>query len=282
MTRVAGTNRTQPPAPSPEMVTAARQHLTERYACGVDRLLWEAEKRPMPDAAAIQAAVCAAAAGDRLDALTVGAALVLTQAMRLDLDVLEADVLDAAKASGVPAESLAAVLGLPDAGRVRARHRALAARRELPRAAVEPAAVPPRPGEAAERADRASLRASHAAERAAQARRRQEELARARARVASGARATPGISPALAELAAANAGTARLNARDAAERVALGLLRAADALEQCANRYEQRDSETTAADGTHDLRKRAEEYARAARTYREMAGRYRDIGRHLP
>ena len=35
------------------MVAAARRHLTERHATGVDRLLWDAEKRPMPDQDAV-------------------------------------------------------------------------------------------------------------------------------------------------------------------------------------------------------------------------------------
>ncbi len=35
----------EPPAPSPEIVGASRRHLTERYASGVDLLLWETEKR---------------------------------------------------------------------------------------------------------------------------------------------------------------------------------------------------------------------------------------------
>jgi hypothetical protein len=35
------------------LVAAYRRHLTERYAAGVDRLLWNTEKRFVPDAAAI-------------------------------------------------------------------------------------------------------------------------------------------------------------------------------------------------------------------------------------
>src|SRR5215471_3794994 len=184
---MAGAKRTQPPAPSPETVTASRHHLTAQYASGVDRLLWEAEKRSMPDADAVGALVSAAANGDQVDALGIGAALVLTQAMRLDLDLLEADVLDAAQASGISPESLAAVLELPDAGLVEARHRTLAAKRELPRATVEPVTMTP--GSPREAADLAGRRASRATGRAAQAERRLEELARARPRVDTGASA---------------------------------------------------------------------------------------------
>jgi len=277
---MAGAKRTQPPAPSPETVTASRHHLTAQYASGVDRLLWEAEKRPMPDTDAICAVVSAAADGDQVDALGIGAALVLTQAMRLDLDLLEADVLDAAQASGISPESLAAVLELPDAGLVEARHRTLAAKRELPRATVEPVTMTP--GSPREAADLAGRRASRATGRAAQAERRLEELARARPRVDTGASAGTVSSPELAEQAAANAGEARVNAKEATERVALGLLRAADALERCAVLCEERDDETTAHKDSEDLRHRAQEYARAARAYREMADHYRDIGRLPP
>jgi hypothetical protein len=274
--------RTQPPAPSPDTVTASRHHLTAQYASGVDRVLWEAEKRPMPDADAVRALVSAAANGDQVDALGIGAALVLTQAMRLDLDLLEADVLDAAQASGISPESLAAVLELPNAGLVEARHRMLAAKRELPRAAVEPVTMSP--GTPREAADRAGRRASQAARRAAQAKRRVDELARAgeRTQVGTGASAAPASSPELVEQAAANAGEARLNAKEATELVALGLPRAADALERCAVQCEEQDGGTTGHEDSEGLRKRAQEYVRAAHAYREMAGRYRDIGRLVP
>jgi hypothetical protein len=272
--------RTQPPAPSPETVTASRHHLTAQYARGVDRVLWEADKRPMSDADAIRAVVSAAADGDQVDALGIGAALVLTQAMRLDLDLLEADVLDAAQASGISPESLAAVLELRHAGLVEARHRTLAAKRELPRATVEP--VTTSPGSPRGAADRAGRRASRATGRAAQAERRLEELARARTRVGTGA--LPGLasSPELAEQAAANADESRVNVKEATERVALGLLRAAEALERCAVLCEERYGETTAHEDTEDLRQRAQEYALAARAYREMADHYRDIGMLVP
>jgi len=50
------------------MVAASRKHLTERYASGVDLLLWETEKRLIPDLDAIKAvagAVSPAQAADR-------------------------------------------------------------------------------------------------------------------------------------------------------------------------------------------------------------------------
>ena len=63
------------------MVTASRRHLTERYASGVDLLLWETEKRLIPDLDAIRSVTEAAASG-RAEGLDMGAALVLVQAAR--------------------------------------------------------------------------------------------------------------------------------------------------------------------------------------------------------
>ena len=60
-------------------MAASRRHLTERYAAGVDRLLWNTEKRFVPDAAAISLVTDAAMAG-LAGALDLGAALVLVQA----------------------------------------------------------------------------------------------------------------------------------------------------------------------------------------------------------
>ncbi len=69
------------------MVTASRRHLTERYASGVDRLLWDTEKRLIPDLDAIKSVTEAMASG-QAEALDIGAALVLVQAARLALDRL--------------------------------------------------------------------------------------------------------------------------------------------------------------------------------------------------
>jgi hypothetical protein len=76
------------------------------------------------------------------------------------------------------------------------------------------------------------------------------------------------------ERAAANAGEARVLADEAAERVALGLLRAAAALDRCATGCEE-NANTDGAAGP--LRRKADEYHRAAVRYREMAERYRSI-----
>ena len=130
----------EPPAPSPEIADASRRHLTERYACGVDLLLWEAEKRLIPDLDAIKSVIEAATAG-RAEGLDMGAALVLVQAARLGVDRLEYELFEAAHAMGMRLEAIAAVLDLPDAAAAAKRHRWLEARHALPYAAAEP----PRP-----------------------------------------------------------------------------------------------------------------------------------------
>jgi len=112
------------------MVDASRRHLTERYASGVDLLLWETEKRLVPDLDAIKAVASAAVSG-QAEGLDMGAALVLVQAVRLGLDRLECDLFDAARAMGMRPEAIAAVLELPDAAAAEKRHRWLETRREL-------------------------------------------------------------------------------------------------------------------------------------------------------
>lgn len=98
------------PAPAPEMVTAARRHLSDRYAAGVDRLLWDNDKRPMPDLDAVTAVIGAAGHAEVLD---IASALVVVHASRLGLDHIEHDLLQAAHAVGLTDEAIAAVLDLP-------------------------------------------------------------------------------------------------------------------------------------------------------------------------
>lgn len=263
-------NWVEPPAPDPDMVTASRRHLTSEYASGVERLFWELEKRPMPDLAAVGAVVSAHEAGRPVDALSVGAALVLLQSLRLEIDSLEASVFDAAAAGGLNFESLAAVLELPDADAAQGRGEYLRARRDLARASAPPAGTPPETREArsvaaAQAAAQAGRRADEAAIRAAAAARRRDELRRSQ-RGMLGRRANP-------EVAAIAAGEAKIQAGEAAERVASGLLRAATALDQCAARYEEWRGTTN----DPKLRQLAQEYTNAARRYREIASRYRDI-----
>jgi hypothetical protein len=250
------------------MVDSSRQHLAERYSAGVYRLLWEQEKRPMPDAEAVRAVVSAAADG-RADVLDVGAALVIVQAMRLELDLLEANVFDAAGDSGVPDESVAAVLELPGAAAAAARRRMLSAKRDLPRLAPD-APSPGRPEIAREAAGRAGRRAASAATRAAEAARNREQFRRQRrTRAAAGK-----TSPEDIETASAHASEARISSREANERVAMALLRAADTLDDLAKRNHEREHAAASGRDREQLKLRATEYAQTAELYRQMADQH--------
>jgi hypothetical protein len=249
------------------MVTASRRHLTDRYASGVERLLWDTEKRFIPDLDAIKLVAKAASSG-RAEALDVGAALVLLQAARLELDGLEFEIFEGAHAMGMGQEALAAVLELPDAAAADQRWRWLKTRWELPRAEAE---LPHQhgAGNSAEAAARAGRRAHQAAGRAAQAVKRREELHRGRI-------AGQPVGADDVERAAANASQARVLAGEAAERVALGLLRAAAALDRCAAGCHEL-IRGTGNDARPQLRQKADEYHRAAVRCREMAAEYRAL-----
>jgi hypothetical protein len=143
------------------MVNASRRHLTERYASGVDQLLWETEKRLIPDLDAIKSVTDAAASG-QAEGLDMGAALVLVQAARLALDRLEGELFEASHAMGMRSEAIAAVLDLPDGAAADKRQRWLEARRALPYASAE--SHRQETGRAARRAE-----AAHKTEHAAQA-----------------------------------------------------------------------------------------------------------------
>jgi hypothetical protein len=118
------------------MVTASRKHLTKRYASGVDLLLWETEKRLIPDLDAIRSVTDALSAG-QAEGLDMGAALVLVQAARLGLDRLEYELFEGAQAMGMQSEAIAAVLDLADAAAADKRHRWLTTRRGLPYTSAE-------------------------------------------------------------------------------------------------------------------------------------------------
>lgn len=109
-------------APEPGLVTAARAHLSQRFARGVQEVLWEGRGMPMPDQDAIAHVIKAAAAGESLSAEDLAAALLLTQAVRLDIDLMEADLMDIACNAGMSWEQIATVLDLPDAGTARRRY----------------------------------------------------------------------------------------------------------------------------------------------------------------
>ncbi|MEO5877497.1 MAG: hypothetical protein ABIS86_08740 [Streptosporangiaceae bacterium] len=125
------------PAPPPDMVVSARAHLANRFADGVDELMWEARRQPMPDTDAIKKVLAQFARGGDLLAPDLAAALIVMQAVRLDLDRLEADLLDAVRESGMTWDQVALVLGLPDAAAAQRRYQQMAVRRELPVAEVD-------------------------------------------------------------------------------------------------------------------------------------------------
>jgi hypothetical protein len=117
----------------------------------VDLLLWETEKRLIPDLDAIRSVTEAAASG-RAEGLDMGAALVLVQAARLGLDRLECELFEAARAMGMRPEAIAAVLELPDAAAAEKRQRWLERRRAQPYATTS---QHPEAGKAVRRAEAA-------------------------------------------------------------------------------------------------------------------------------
>lgn len=97
------------------MVKAARAYLTRRYAHGLEQMLWEDDAYPIGDMEAIEAvrvAAIAATTTDRLPGADLAAALVLVQAARLDLDRLEAKMLQAAQDAELSWDAIASILGL--------------------------------------------------------------------------------------------------------------------------------------------------------------------------
>jgi len=117
------------------MVRAARAHLTSRFGKGVESLLWETREYPLPDVDAIAKviAVIRGGLGDGPpDSTDLGAALVVLQAARLDMDRLEVDLLDAVHEAGLEWAQIAAVLELPDAAAAEERYAKLRPRLDAP------------------------------------------------------------------------------------------------------------------------------------------------------
>jgi len=99
------------------MVRAARAYLTTLHAVGVDGHVWEFMQHPLPDLDAIDAVISASekaqqGSGEQPRLVEVAAALVVLGAARLDIDQTEARLLDAAQASAVGWEQIAAILHL--------------------------------------------------------------------------------------------------------------------------------------------------------------------------
>ncbi|CNF13994.1 Uncharacterised protein [Mycobacterium tuberculosis] len=129
------------------MVRAARAHLTRRFGKGVDALLWQEHHHPLPDTDAVAKTIVAVRAAHAdgqqpPDPTDLGAALLVLQAARLDMDRLEADLLAAVHEAGLNWEQIAAVLELPDAAAARERFEKLRPRLDAPVAPVQP----PKPG----------------------------------------------------------------------------------------------------------------------------------------
>ena len=121
------------PAPDPSVADSARLRLTAHRVLSAGQRGGQASARPAEDIQAI-IAVIQAAQGDAerpADALDIGAALVVLCDLRLYLDGLEADLLDAAQPAGLGWDVIAAVIGIP-ADEAQRRHQALRARRILP------------------------------------------------------------------------------------------------------------------------------------------------------
>jgi hypothetical protein len=126
------------PVPSPDVVRAARARLAGRFSTGVDALLWEEAGHPMHDAQAISSVVSSAngaagngAAGSAPGALDYGAALIVLASLRLDIDRLEVDLVDAIRDAGLDWEFVARTLHL-SVQQVAKRQRLLSKRRALP------------------------------------------------------------------------------------------------------------------------------------------------------
>ncbi|GAA4637011.1 hypothetical protein GCM10023196_089150 [Actinoallomurus vinaceus] len=121
----------------PVMVRAARAHLTGEFSRGVDRLMWETHERPLGDVQSVRAVIQAASGGGAVDVTGLGAALLLIRAIRLDVDRLEWELLESARAAGLGWESIAAVMDLSGAAEAQERHRWLDSRRAEPAAPAE-------------------------------------------------------------------------------------------------------------------------------------------------
>jgi hypothetical protein len=123
----------EPLSLDPDLIRAARQQLTSRYATGVEQVLWDMHKFPMHDLDAVARVLEAPGAAesapdDRATATDIGAAFLLLMVARLDADRMEAALFDRALEMGMEYEQIAAVLDLPGSEAARRRHREVRAR----------------------------------------------------------------------------------------------------------------------------------------------------------
>jgi hypothetical protein len=129
------------PAPDPLVVESARARLAERYAENPGQDPGHPAVAPADDVRAVVAVIeSASGAGmTRADALDIGASLVLLCNLRVALDRIETDLLDATEDGGLTWDLVAAIMGIPVAA-VLHYHAALRARRAL--RLVEPGGGP--------------------------------------------------------------------------------------------------------------------------------------------
>jgi hypothetical protein len=121
------------PVPDPAVVDSARLRITAHRVLSAGQPTRTGPVRQAEDIRAIQA-VLDSAGDDAVrpaDVLDVGAALAVLCDLRLYLDGLEADLLDAALHVGLGWDVVAAIIGIP-ADEAERRHRALRAQRGSP------------------------------------------------------------------------------------------------------------------------------------------------------
>jgi hypothetical protein len=118
-------------APEPDVVDNARVRLASRYALNRSQDPGETPGHPMDDVRAVSAVIDAVSSGSEpsADPLDVGAALVMLCNLRLYIDQLEANLLDAAQQVDLSWDLIAAIIGIP-ADQAQRRHADLRTRRD--------------------------------------------------------------------------------------------------------------------------------------------------------
>ncbi len=121
------------PVPDPAVVDSARLRIAANQVLSAGQPIRGGPGGRAEDIGAVRAVIDSARDGAvrPADALDVGAALVVLCDLRLYLDGLEADLLDAAQRVDLGWDVIAAILGIP-ADEAERRHRALRARRGSP------------------------------------------------------------------------------------------------------------------------------------------------------
>jgi hypothetical protein len=121
------------PVPDPAVVDSARLRITAHRVLSTGQPARQGPVRQAEDIRAIQAVLDSVGDGAvrPADVLDVGAALVVLCDLRLYLDGLEADLLDAAQQVDLGWDVVAAIIGIP-ADEAERRHRALRAQRGSP------------------------------------------------------------------------------------------------------------------------------------------------------